>query len=49
LGALRTITPQMFKRHVTEDRKAHPLVCPTSRCTYGSTEYVTKKYVSDSD
>jgi len=24
-------------------------LCLTSRCTYGSTEYVTKKYVSDSD
>jgi len=35
--------------HVTEDRKAHPLVCPASRCTCGSTEYVTKIYVSDSD
>ena len=35
--------------YVTEDMKAHPFVCPASRCTYGFAGHVTKAYVSDSN
>lgn len=38
-GLFRTNAPT----HVTEDMEAHPLLCPASRCTYGSTGHVTKK------
>jgi hypothetical protein len=38
-GVFRTNAPT----HVTEDVEAHPLLCPASACTYGSTGRATKK------
>jgi hypothetical protein len=38
-GIFRTNAPKL----ITEDMEAHPLVCPVSGCTYGSTGHVTKK------